>query len=388
MGLQLLNRPYASLSGYEQPKILKNIQGEYRDSRRSPNVDIGSIFDSIRFNNDKNRFIQEHVSKYSQGLNPYGDTGGEVYKVNKQFRPPIIPMKEYEALSRMPVKFDNVGAGAIISSPFNTKLQVNQVVPKTIISRVCADASTNVSLPIQAPTNEQCRNKDLPQKIPRASIPYWPSIPVHINRPGTGIPEIELNPQIFIRPNMNIHAPFNISDQSRDVNNMRTPTHIAMNPNIKMPGAVLDYSQFIQYPDLTPKVQTAAWYNPSYFLADPNTPEPDEKCLRTPLHVAGTSNVSWINQEAERGVTTLDDPLHPGSFEPKVYGSQIDPHSEYRSSDLKTEAKRVDHIERFQTPVYESYNSNPNNYSAKSVKDTMKLQEPRVDKTYIRVYEG
>ena len=385
MALQLLNKPYAGLGGYEAPKILKNPQGEYRSSNpmKIP-VDIGDVIAGIRYDNTRNRFIQEHVSKYAQNDNIYG-TWGTPYRI-KQFRPPIIDPAEYEALSRQKIKSHTVSAGPIVRNLFNTKLQINQVVPKTIISRVCADASTNVSLPIQAPTNEQCRDKDLPQKIPKPSIPYWPSIPVY----SQVVPEIELNPQIFIRPNMNIHAPFNVSDQSRDVNNMRTPTHIAMNPNLKMPGAVLDYSQFIQYPDLAPKVQTAAWYNPSYFLADPNMPEPDEKCLRTPLHVAGTSNVSWLNQEAERGVTTLDDPLHPGSFEPKVYGSQIDPHSEYRPSDLKTEAKRVDHIERFQTPMHESYSNNNQysySYSSKAVKDTMKLQEPRVDKTYIRVYE-
>lgn len=419
MALQLLNKSYL-MGGPDYPKILKLPQGEYRSTRRSPNVSVSDVLMNVRMDNGKNRFIQEHVSKYSQGLSPYGEWSYP-YKINKNFRPPIIPQKDYAPLSRMPVKFDNIGAGPIVRDLFQKKMNINQVVPKTIIDRVYTDVGTNVSLPIQSPNNEQCREKYLPEKT-KASIPYWPSMPVHMHRPGTGVPEIELDPKMIIRPNMGIHAPFTVSDQSRDVLNMRTPTHIAMNPNLKIPGATLDNNYLRQGPDLTPKVQTAAWFNPGYTIYQPNcnrdarTREPlnvasgtnigrvdrsvnldsnriENRIIQEPLHVSSATNVSWISQEAERGVTTLDDPLHYGSFEPKVYSSQIGDHQTFtRVSD---KIKPGSFQERFQTSSLDEFNYNSTHsniaMNSRAVKNNMStlnpLQESRVDRTFIQTYE-
>lgn len=393
MALQLLNRPYAGLGGYECPKILKLPGNENRQTPAGPKIDVGDVMMRIRMDNGKNRFIQEHVSKYAQGLNPYGEFG-EVYKI-KVFRPPIIPPEQYEALSRRKVLSSDVTSGPIVSALYKKKTEINKISPKLIIDKVCPDTGTNPSLPIHTP--KQCNYKDLQLKQPRASIPYHPSIPVYTNPQTGSIPTSEIKPGLFIRPNMGIHFPYNISDQSRDVLNMRTPSHIASASNLKIPGTTLDNEWMRQYPDLTPKVQTAAWYNPSYYLM-PNSGYgisnvDTQKCIQDNVHVAGQTNVSWINQEAERGVTKLDDPLHAGSFEPKAYKTEIDPHPVYRN--IRENLQVSDYNSRF---VNETFDSNLNNNSyenamrSRAIKDNLpkmhgELQEPRVDRTFLKVYK-
>lgn len=395
MALQLLKRNYV-MEGYERPKILKLPQGEMRWSPTAPKVDVGDVMMNIRLNNGKNRFIQEHVSKYSQGLNPYGEWG-QPYKINKNnIRPPIVDPKFYEPLSRMPVKFDSITAGPIVKDLYGKKIAIGEAFSKKLITqRVCPDAGTNASLSIE-PTNTQSRAKDLYLKQPRATIPYHPSIPVHNAVLGTGVPSVELDPAFIVRPNMGIHAPYNISDQSRDVRNMRTPTHIAMNPNLQIPGATLDNNYLRQGPDLTPKIQTAAWYNPSYNLTENSgfgiSNMPDQKCLQSALHVAGQTNLSGLTEEAERGVTKLNDIIHPGSFEGKAYRSQIDDHPTFtRIPSMKTESHRENFTDRFQTSYDGSTSMNQhynNAMNSRAIKTNLpkahgELQETRTDRSYL-----
>jgi len=264
MALQLLKRNY-TMQGYEAPKILKLPQGEERWAPRRLPVDIGDVMMNIRMNDDKNRYIGEHVSKYAQGNNPYGEWGYP-YKVNKNnIRPPIIDPKFYEPLSRMPVKFDSISAGPIVKNLYEKRTEISQVAPQTIIDKVCTDIGPRPSVRGESYTENsfQQGSIDLHLKQPRASIPYHPSIPVHLN---TGVPQVELDARMIVRPNMGIHAPFNISDQSRDVNNMRTPMHIAMKPGIK--SLYTFEPEVNKEVNLPPVVQTSAWYNPNYYLTD------------------------------------------------------------------------------------------------------------------------
>src|SRR3972149_8898728 len=123
MALQLLKRNY-TMQGREAPKILKWPQGEMRWAPRRLPVDIGDVYMNIRMDDSKNRYIGEHVSKYAQGLNPYGEWGYP-YKINKNnIRPPIIDPKYYEALSRMPVKFDSVSAGPIVKDLYGKRMAI------------------------------------------------------------------------------------------------------------------------------------------------------------------------------------------------------------------------------------------------------------------------
>lgn len=321
MALQLLKRNYTmDNASYEQPKILKLPQGEERWAPRRLPVDIGDVMMNMRMNDAKNRYVGEHVSKYAQGLNPYGEFG-QPYKVNKNnIRPPIIDPKFYQPLSRMPVKFDSVTAGPIVKNLYEKKIEICKVAPRTITDKVCPDHAPRPSCKRRNATNSFHEgNIELHLKQPRASIPYHPSMPVYQN---TGVPQIELQGKLFVRPQMGIHGPFHHSDQSRDVFNMRTPSHVAVRPGYKDPYTSLhmtpeqvlsgiddasqtvsvatgyepifkqdgnmnteyDFSPALQVAamsnladptptvsnltrdgiDLTPKVQTSAWYNPSY----------------------------------------------------------------------------------------------------------------------------
>jgi len=362
MALQLLKRNY-TMENMEIPRILKLPQGEERQTRATLPIDIGDIYMNVRMDNNKLRFIQDSVSKYAQGENPYGEWG-QPYKI-KTFRPPIIDPKYYEPLSRMPVKFDNVGSGPIVSDLYKKQVEIGKIAPKSIIDRVCAETDTAPS----APHSRQYQPGliELTSKLPRASIPYWPSMPVY----NTVIPEQELDGKIFTRANAGIHAPFVHSDQSRDINNMRTPTHVAFKPGYKTP------SQFVtinpeQVPainnsrmhtsintpiapaptvdnltrvpvELDPKVRTSAWYNPSYYtghvgysqIGETNcatnkvktsaAPNPNWKMIDQPeiqppkvrenMHVSRQSNVSWLDKNGELGQVTLDPAMNLGSWD-------------------------------------------------------------------------
>jgi len=319
VNMQLLKRNY-TMQGYQQPKILKLPQGEMRWAPRRLPVDIGDVMMSIRMDEGKNKYIGENISKYAQGLNPYGEWGYP-YKVNKNnIRPPIIDPKFYQPLSRMPVKFDAVTAGPIIKDLYTKQVEISKVAPKTIMDRVAPNAKANLSDKRDCPGYKE-GSINLHLKQPRASLPYHPTMPVHMN---TGVPDIELQGKMIVRPQMGIHGPFNISDQSRDVYNMRTPMHVALRPGYKDPyttvlitpeeiegginetmlhaaatsGAKGLYTQEPQVQtdiplepgiqtasrpsivvptptanninhdgyDLAPKIQTSAWYNPSYSL--------------------------------------------------------------------------------------------------------------------------
>lgn len=330
MALQLLKRNY-TMEGqnYERPKILKLPQGEVRWAPRRLPVDVGDVIMNMRMDDGKNRYIGEHISKYSQGLNPYGEWGYP-YKINKQFRPPIVDPKFYEPLSRMPVKFDAISSGPIVKGLYEKKLEISKVAPNTIISKICPSIQPRGCIPQKG--KYESGNIDLHLKQPHASIPYHPSLPVHLN---TGVPEIELDPKIIARPNMSIHAPYNISDQSRDIGNMRTPMHIAQQTNIKMPvpSPTIDTYSRDGY-DLTPKVQTSAWYNPSYNLVELT----DRQCngdakasvrdytLITP---AQTNISSCLTKNGALGDVSLRENLHVGDFQGKAQVPTIQNHQEY-----------------------------------------------------------
>lgn len=363
MALQLLKRSAGPIN-WEQPRILKLPQGEERQTRATLPIDLGDWFDNLRFDNNKLRFIQDSVSKYAQSNdNPYG-TWGQPYKI-KTFRPPIIDPKYYEPLSRMPVKFDNVGSGPIVSDLYKKQVEIGKIAPKSIIDRVCAETDAAPS----APNTRQFQPGliDLTAKLPRASIPYWPSMPVY----NTVIPEQELDGKIFTRANAGIHAPFIHSDQSRDINNMRTPSHVAFKPGYKTPGQFVTINpeqvpainnsrmhtsintpvapaptvdNLTRVPvELDPKVRTTAWYNPSFYTghigysqvgetncatnkvktsAAPNPnwklvdqPEIQPHKVRENMHVSSQSNVSWLDRNGELGNVTLDPAMNLGSWD-------------------------------------------------------------------------
>lgn len=331
MALQLLKRNYV-MQGYECPKILKLPQGETRWAPKRTPVDVGDVMMNIRMDDSKNKYIGEHVSKYAQGSNPYGEWGTP-YKVNKQFRPPIIDPKFYEPLSRMPVKFNAVTAGPIVRSTYQKKVDINKVAPKTIMDKVCTSKSATPSKSGIARPTSVCEKIELALKQPKTAAGYNPSIPVYHRNFNT---TYELDPKIVTRASAGIHAPYNISDQSRDVHNMRTPTHIAMNPNMKgIYGATLDNEWMRQGPDLTPKVQTSAWYNPSYFLGNVGDAISDvSSCTRDQkMNVAGTTNVSWTAQESERGKHERQQTkLNLGDFSNGATVPQIQAHPEYRNN--------------------------------------------------------
>jgi len=384
MALQLLKRNYAGLGGYECPKILKNPQGESRSSRKSPNVDVGEIMMQIRMDNTKNKYIAEHVRKYDS-RNPYGEGFNEVYKVNKQFRPPIIDPKFNASLSRMPVKFDSVTIGPIVKDLYGKQIAIGKVAPKTIIDRVCSEGPTNPSLNIQ-PENVCSRDKKIMHNKINVSIPYHPSIPVyqHINS------TLELDPAFIVRPNMGIHAPFTVSDQSRDVNNMRTPTHVAVQPGYKVPGTVIPLNQGVvrhqQTENITPKVQTSAWYNPSYFLTENSGFGIGNGSCGVPVKtrdttpIAGQTNVSWTAQEADRGITKLMPTINAGSFE----GKPTMPNTGYSTQNMNNYVREITPIESF-TVINEpaDYTTSVNSfsekvYNSKAIRnEQLNLQQPR-----------
>jgi hypothetical protein len=363
MALQLLKRGYV-MQNWEQPRILKLPQGEERQTRATLPIDLGDWFDNLRFDNNKLRFIQDSVSKYAQSNdNPYG-TWGQPYKI-KTFRPPIIDPIYYEPLSRIPVKMQPVGSGPIVSDLYKKQIEIGKIAPKSIIDRVCAETDAAPS----APHTRQYQPGliELTSKLPRASIPYWPSMPVY----NTVIPEQELDGKIFTRANAGIHGPFVHSDQSRDINNMRTPTHTAFKPGYKAPGQFVTINpeqvpainnsrmhSSINTPvapaptvdnltrvpvDLDPKVRTSAWYNPSYYTGNVGysqggetncatnkvrtsaAPNPNWKMIDQPeiqparvrenLSISKQSNVSWLDKNGDLGQITLDPAMNLGSWD-------------------------------------------------------------------------
>lgn len=409
------------MQGYEIPRILKLPEGECRQTPRRLPIDVGDVLMNIRMDPNKTRFVNESISKYAQGINPYGEFGYP-YKINKNnIRPPIIDPKFYQPLSRMPVKFDAVTAGPIVRGLYEKQVQINSEnpYPEAIIDRIDPEATTNLSA-MENLTDGSYREGNIEHHIrttPNISIPYWPSIPVHQN---TGVPEIELDPKIFIRPNMGIHAPYQISDPSRDVLNMRTPMHvafkpgykdpytyvtispeqvtginesavytaaqtnaqglfteepvinyptsedlapalnIAFNPNLAAPTPVIGVADR-QGPDLAPKIQSSAWFNPSYMAWQPSVGwhigHPEQSCvadkintsasaranykLITPVqggvdirtrdasNVAGQTNVSWIQQQGKMGQVKPNETLDLGSFGARHGVPSIQKHPEF-----------------------------------------------------------
>lgn len=348
MALQLLKRNY-TMQGYEVPKILKLPQGETRWAPRRLPVDVGDIMMNIRMNDDKSKFVGEHISKYAQGINPYGEYGYP-YKVNKNnIRAPIVDPKFYEPLSRMPVKFDSVTVGPIVKDLYGKQVEIDKLAPKAVIDTIAeTSAATNPSDRRQNCTDDYREgNIELHLKQPRTSIPYHPSMPVHIN---TGVPEIELSGKIIARPNMGIHFPYHISDQSRDVGNMRTPMHVAVTPGYKDP-----YTSVTMAPDemeleskiqtaaqpnvvaptptisnltrdgynLTPKLQTSAWYNPSYSImpgaGDYHIIDQTQSCIGDKLQTSANTNMSThVQKNIETGDIKLREGLHLGGFDSRA----------------------------------------------------------------------
>jgi hypothetical protein len=445
MALQLLKRNY-TMGGPEIPRILKLPQGEVRWSPRRLPVDVGDVMMSIRMDSGKNKYIQENISKYAQGINPYGEFGYP-YKINKNnIRPPIIDPKFYQALSRMPVKFDTVTSGPIVSELYKKSAAIEKVAPRTIIDRVCPEANTTLSTTRSDNTTDKTFHEGaiaLHLKQPRPSIPYWPTMP-YLGQPG--VPEIELDAKIIARPNMGIHAPFTHSDQSRDILNMRTPQHVAVSPGYKDPYT----SVFVNPQDVTgihenltnfstqtnmaapiptfdnltrdgydfaPKVQTSAWYNPSYYLTElsgysiGNVPE---NCLsdkvqssaaapvsyrlinngqndtpihtQTPLNVATRANLNSYLQEGELGRPELRDSLnYGGHFEGKAYIPTIDEHQTYNRAreQLPQQYRFIENRGQYGDALSRPTESNTEHFSRSGIRDRLKLQTPRVDKTGI-----
>ena len=359
------------MQGYEAPKILKLPQGETRWAPRRLPVDVGDVMMNIRMDDSKNKYIGEHVSKYAQGLNPYGEWNYP-YKVNKNnIRPPIIDPKFYEPLSRMPVKFDAVTAGPIVKDLYGKRVDIAKVAPQTIIDKVCPDAAPRPSVKGKDNNSYHEGSINLHLKQPRASIPYHPSIPVHVN---TGVPQVELDGKMLVRPQMGIHAPFTVSDQSRDINNMRTPMHVAVKPGYKdpytfvqptvedvqgindnmqhvaaasgfdpgytlepeintniplEPGVQTAAQSNIAVPvptvsnltrdgyDLTPKVQTSAWYNPSYYLTDLsgyNIGNVDETCIDNKVQTTAQAKPTMqLVDMTDRQMSERIDPMIEGA---------------------------------------------------------------------------
>jgi hypothetical protein len=501
MALQLLKRNY-TLNGYEAPRILKLPQGEERWAPRRLPVDIGDIMMNIRMNDDKNKYIGEHISKYAQGLNPYGEWGYP-YKVNKNnIRPPIIDPKYYEALSRMPVKFESVTAGPIVKNLYQKRDEISKIAPNTIIDRICPEASSKPSYRKDDVTNKNTYhegNINLHLKQPHSSLPYHPSMPVHLN---TGVPDIELDGKIITRPQMGIHFPFHVSDQSRDIYNMRTPMHVALRPGYKDPYTTIQItpedisginadlqnvaagsgfqpsytfepdinnnitldnplqtsvnsgyqSTYKLEPqintniplepgiqtaaqtniiapiptadnlnheayDLTPKVQTSAWYNPSFYLTDlsgysiGNT---DQTCItddkpktsaqatasykmnlfgnadvpittRNALHAARTTNVnSRLLQQGKLGKVQLRDIIQPGEFKPKAVVPTIQEHQSYnRTRETRPQEYHfIQNMSNYGQPSNEINQSIQNQLKNRTgIRNKLNVQQARVDRT-------
>lgn len=471
MALQLLKRNY-TMQGYEAPKILKLPQGETRWAPRRLPVDVGDVIMNLRMNDAKNKYIGEHVSKYSQGLNPYGEWNYP-YKVNKNnIRPPIIDPKYYEPLSRMPVKFDAVTVGPIVKDLYGKRVKISKVAPKTIIDKVCPDVAPRVSMRGENRTDASYHEGsiDLHLKQPKPSIPYHPSMPVHQN---TGVPQIELDGKLITRPQMGIHFPFHVSDQSRDINNMRTPMHVAVKPGYKDPytfvqptpediqgineeltnvAAGSGYTPLYSHEpeintniqlepgvqtaadtnvvapvptvsnltrdgyDLTPKVRTSAWYNPSYYLTENNgynIGSIDENCIdnkpqvaakaphnyrmidhgghdvpittRNVLHSARQTNVSSrLLQDGELGDVHLPNIIHAGEYDPRANVPTIQNHQDYnRTRDTNTN-------EYFFVENHSNYgDAVPRNFqkTQSGIRNRLELQSPRDNRTHMEPME-
>lgn len=300
MALQLLKRNFTMQGcGYERPKILKLPQGEMRWAPKRVPVDVGDVMMNIRMDSGKNKFIAEHVSKYAQGNNPYGQWGNP-YKVNKNFRPPVYDPRLDQPISRMPVKFDIITAGPIVKDLYQKQQYIDAISPKTIIDTTCqTSASSNPSCKLQDVPPPVCKLiKDVLNQ-PQASIGYHPSIPV-FNQ--TFNASYELDPKIFTRAQAGIHAPYNISDQSRDIHNMRTPTHVAYKPTIK--GTTIDNEWIRQGPDLTPSLKTPVWFNPRNYLSGDigwGIENTSKEFTKDCINVAGQTNISGLQQDGEKG---------------------------------------------------------------------------------------
>lgn len=373
MALQLLKRNYTMHnSGYEKPKILKLPQGEFRWAPKRTPVDVGDVMMNLRMNDSKTKFIGESVSKYAQGRNPYGQSS-HPYKVNKQFRPPIIDPKLEQPLSRMPVKFDAITVGPIVKNLYQKKVNIDKVAPKHITDRLNTEVHTKISDKKDTATDKGYREGEISLKLkqPHASIPYHPSKPYYRN---TGVPDVELDPKLKASVHAGVHGPYHHSDQSRDIRNLRTPMHVALNAGYKDPHTSIQINPGnvdhmlddkiqasgttnakplytvdpVLHPDLsetlTPKVSSSAWYNPSYELIDTSFlnetdvqhhignkvqtsamnnknytlvagAENDQYLpIQDKLKVSAQNNVSGLQINGELGEVHLPDALHQQSY--------------------------------------------------------------------------
>lgn len=401
---QLLKRNFTLQNvSYDKPKILKLPQGEMRWAPRRVDVDEGDVVMNMRMDDSKTKFIGESVSKYAKGLNPYGEST-HPYKVNKQFRPPIVHAKYFEPLSRMPVKFENINAGPIVEGLYKKQVKIDKFSPRMICDKNQGQQRTNME---GYETNERGFTEgeiSLRRKQPHSSIPYHPSMPFERN---TGVPEMELDRKLHTAAHAGIHGPFHHSDQSRDVRNLRTPMHVALTAGYKDPHTniqitpdqiqeALDFDKEygsthaqasgeytvdpVLKPDLSenlvPKITTAGWYNPSYYLTDQSWQVSDyqpaytkeqlevsgqskphydildnstlqndigiythiddkvktsgqvntsfeildgaknDRPVRTrqKLNVEASNNLSWYSQEGEKGEVSLRDSLHQQEY--------------------------------------------------------------------------
>lgn len=408
MALQLLKRNY-TMQGYEAPKILKLPQGEYRETPRRLPVDIGDVMMKMRMNDGENKYIGEHISKYAQGINPYGEFG-QPYKINKNnIRPPIIDPKFYEPLSRMPVKFDSITAGPIVKNLYNKKIEIDKIAPRTIMDKVCPSVKPTFKIKGKNYTDNIEDSIKLHLRQPRTSIPYHPSMPIHKN---TGVPEIELSGKMMVRPQMGIHFPYHVSDQSRDYKNMRTPMHVASKP-----GGRADYLTSLNIEkdiELTPKVKTSAWYNPNYNLTDLSgySIQQDKNCIdnkvktstqapvnykmidhsgydvpittRTPLNMSTHTNVSSrLLQEGELGNISLDEPLHYGEFEAKAQIPTIQDHQSYNRV---RENRTAEYFYVDNNGITEPETYIPQQRTT-GIRNRLQIQKPRVERTGLQPNE-
>lgn len=308
MALQLLKRNYTmNGSGPSYPKILKNLQNEERWTSDSPKVDVGDVMMKLRMDpySAHGNIVNETVTKYAKGRNPYGETSYR-YVVNKAFRPPIVDPKLYEPLSRMPVKFqaDKVSAGPIVSDLYKKQVTIVKTAPRMTIDRVCPDAQSKAS---RAASSRQDNPNLILTMKPKTSVQAQPSMPIHTPQDIS----MTLDPRISTSVNSGIHNPYVHSDFTRDVTNLRTPQHVAIKSNMQdvyQPG-VPDH----QLPNLAPKgPSTAGWNNPNYFYttdfcAGMNNPQLVNTV--TKINVATTTNPNYTLIDAPAST-----PIRPEEF--------------------------------------------------------------------------
>jgi hypothetical protein len=360
MALQLLKRPFTMAgSGYDQPKILKN-GPEMRWTPDRVRVDEGDIVMNMRMDNSKTRFVGESIRKYASGLNPYGESS-HPYKVNKQFRPPIYDPKLDQAISRMPQKFTPVTIGPIVSDLYKKQVEIAKISPKTTIDKVCPDAMTN---PYDATkcTRTDIRDLNFKPKI-KSAVQAMPSLFIQTPQEYN----MELDPKISTSTNSGIHAPWLQSDWSRDVQNMRTPTHVAIKTSVQDLNHLEPVDRSM--PDLTPKTKTAAWNNPTYFFVDTpgDTQWVDAKVVANKIQVASSSNpqTTLVDIDSDRSTGTED-----------FIANRVKTSAQSSSSYRLITHQGHDVPIRLQNRIHTSQSTNPNYHMETGDRSSVDLETP------------